>query len=131
MHLLRTETDYEQALAEAEALFQAEPGTPEGDRLEVIVLLIEDYERRHHPVPPPDPIAALLYAMESRGLSPRDLEPYLRSGGRVAAVLDRERRLTLPMIRRLHAGLNLPAEILIQPYPLKSGAAARVDRGVR
>jgi HTH-type transcriptional regulator / antitoxin HigA len=120
---VRTEADYEQSLAEIERLFAAQPGTPEADRLEVLVTLVEDYERRHHPVLPPDPIEALLYHMESRGLTRRDLEPYLGSRGRVDEILNRRRSLTIEMIRRLHQGLGLPADVLIQPYPLRREAA--------
>jgi HTH-type transcriptional regulator / antitoxin HigA len=116
---IRTEADYERVLAEIDALFQAQPDTPQGDRLEVLAVLVEEYERRHHPVLPPDPIEALLYHMESRGLTRRDLEPYVGSRSRVAEVLNRRRSLTIEMIRRLHAGLGIPAEILIQPYALE------------
>ncbi len=120
---IRDEADYEEALAEIERLFSAQPGTPEGDHLDVITTLVEAYERRHHPVLPPDPIEALLYHMESRGLTRRDLEPYLGSRARVAEILNRRRALTIDMIRRLHTGLGLPAEILIQPYALQERAA--------
>ncbi len=116
--LIKTESDYEQALKEIEALFHAQPNSPEGDRLEVLTLLVEAYERKHYPVPPPDPIEALLYHLESRGLTRRDLEPYLGSRARVAEILNRKRPLTLGTVRRLHQGLGIPAETLIQPYPL-------------
>jgi HTH-type transcriptional regulator/antitoxin HigA len=82
----------------------------------VLTTLVEIYESKHHPIPAPDPIEAILYMLESRGLTRRDLEPYIGSRARVAEVLNRRRRLTLSMIRRLHAGLGIPAEILIQPY---------------
>lgn len=120
---IRTEADYETALAEIEGSFAAEVDTPEGDRLEVLVTLVEAYERKHHPIPPPDPIEALQYHLESRGLTRRDLEPYLGSRARVAEILNRRRSLTIEMIRRLHEGLGLPAEILIRPYPLDRQAA--------
>jgi HTH-type transcriptional regulator / antitoxin HigA len=120
---IRSEHDYESALSEVEGLFESRPGTPEGDRLEVLVALVEAYERKHHPIPPPDPIEALLYHMESRGLTRRDLEPYLGSRARVAEVLNRRRSLTIEMIRRLHEGLGLPAEVLIRPYELQRKAA--------
>ena len=96
---------------------------PEADRLDVLTTLIEAYERKHHPISPPDPIEALLYHLESRGLTRRDLEPYLGGRTRVAEVLDRRRGLTIEMIRRLHEGLGLPAEILIRPYPLQRRSA--------
>ncbi len=120
---IKTDTDYRDALAEVERLFNAAPDTPEGDRLEVLVTLIQAYEARHYQVPLPDPIAAIEYHMESRGLTRRDLEPYIGSRGRVSEVLRRKRPLTVEMIRRLHAGLGVPAEVLIQPYELRSAAA--------
>lgn len=120
---IRTEADYDQALAEIETLLEAQPETPEGDRLELLTALVEVYERKRHPILPPDPIEALLYHMESRGLTRRDLEPYLGSRARVAEVLNRRRGLTIEMIRRLHQGLGLPAEVLIRPYPLHRKAA--------
>jgi len=118
IHPIRTEADYEAALAEIERLFDAAPHTPEGDRLEVLATLIEAYEEQHYSIPAPDPIEAIIYHMESRGLCRRDLEPYLGSRARVAEVLNRKRPLSLEMIRRLHTGLGLGAEILIQSYPL-------------
>ena len=92
--------------------------TPEGERLEVLATLVEAYEEQHYNIPAPDPIEAITYHMESRGLCRRDLEPYLGSRARVAEVLNRKRPLSLEMIRRLHTGLGIGAEILIQPYPL-------------
>lgn len=122
---LKTEMDHKEALAEIEKLFNAAPETPDGDRLDILTLLVEAYEEQHHAILPPDPIVALEYYMESRGLTRRDLEPYLGSRTRVAEVLNRRRGLTIEMIRRLHDGLGISAEVLIQPYPLRqrSGAA--------
>ena len=119
---IRTEADYEAALAEIEELFEAEPNTPDGDRLEVLSTLVEAYEEEHYPIPTPDPIEAIYYYMESRGLSRKDLEPYVGSRARVSEILNKKRPLSLPMIRRLHQGLGIPAEILIQPYPYKQVA---------
>jgi HTH-type transcriptional regulator/antitoxin HigA len=119
---IRTEADYEAALAEIEQLFEAVPHTPEGDRLEVLTMLVEAYEEKHHPIPLPDPIEAIFYYLESRGLSRRDLEPYLGSRARVSEVLNRKRPLSLEMIRRLNNGLKIPAEVLIQPYKHKQAA---------
>jgi HTH-type transcriptional regulator/antitoxin HigA len=113
---IRTEADYQAALAEIERLFEAAPNTPEGDRLDVLTTLVETYENQHYRISAPDPVEAILYYMESRGLSRCDLEPYLGSRARVAEVLNRRRPLSLEMIRRLHAGLGLPADLLIQPY---------------
>ena len=122
IHPIRTEADYEAALAEIERLFDAAPHTPEGDCLEVLATLVEAYEEQHYSLPTPDPIEAIKYYMESRGLCRRDLEPYLGSRARVAEVLNRKRPLSLEMIRRLHTGLGLEAEILIQSYPLATPA---------
>ena len=113
---LNTEADHDEALTEVDGLFDAKPGTPEGDRLDVLATLVEAYEERHHPIPPPDPVEAILHHMESQGLTRRDLEPILGSRGRVSEVLNRKRTLTLDMIRRLHTGLGIPAEVLVQPY---------------
>ncbi len=115
---IKTKADYRAALAEIERLFDAKRGTPEGDRLEVLVTLVEAYEARQQPIPLPDPIEAILYYMDSRGLTRADLEPYLGSRARVAEVLNRKRALSIDMIRRLHTGLGIPSEVLIQPYRL-------------
>jgi HTH-type transcriptional regulator/antitoxin HigA len=120
---IKTEADYEAALDEVEHLFDSTPNTPEGDRLEVLSTLIEAYEEKHYTIPSPDPIETILYYMESRGLSRRDLEPYIGSRARVSEVLNRRRPLTIYMIRKLHAGLGIPAEILILPYHLQESAA--------
>lgn len=120
---IKTEADYEAALDEVEHLFDSTPNTPEGDRLEVLTTLIEAYEEKHYPIPSPDPIETILYYMESRGLSRSDLELYIGSRARVSEVLNRKRPLTIYMIRKLHAGLGIPAEILIRPYPLQESAA--------
>jgi len=116
---IRNEEDYETALAEIEALWDAEPGTAEADRLEVLVTLVEAYEAVHYPIPSPDPIELILHVMEARGLTRRDLEPYLGSRARVSEVLNRRRPLSLEMIRKLQAGLGLPAGVLVQPYSLQ------------
>ncbi len=122
---IKTEADYEAALKEVERLFEAKSGTPEGDRLEVLTTLIEAYEDQHHPIPDPDPVEAIKYYMESRDLSRRDLEPYLGSRARVSEILNRQRPLSLEMIRRLNKGLGIPAEVLIRPYRVRGLRAAR------
>jgi HTH-type transcriptional regulator/antitoxin HigA len=119
---IRTKADYRTALKEAERLWEAEPGTPEGDRIEVLVTLIEAYEAAHLPVPPPDPIAAILFMMEQKGLTRRDLEPAIGSRARVSEVLNRKRPLTLPMVRALSRLLQIPADILVQDYPTRVAA---------
>jgi HTH-type transcriptional regulator/antitoxin HigA len=121
---IKTPADYETALAEIERLFDAVPETPEGDRLSVLAILVEAYEEEHFSIPAPDPVEAIKYYMESRGLTRRDLEPYLGSRARVAEVLNRKRPLSLEMIRQLHTGLGIPAEILVQPYSLAEQRAS-------
>lgn len=112
---IKTDGDYQASLGEIERLWDAAPGTLEGDRLEVLATLVEAYEEKHHAIALPDPIEAIRYYMESRGLTRRDLEPYIGSRARVSEVLNRKRPLSLEMMRRLHAGLGIPAEVLIQP----------------
>ena len=112
---IRTDADYRAALAEVSPLFDLdfEPGTPEGDHLDVLVTLIEAYEARHFPVAAPDPIEAIKFRMEQQGLTPKDLEPMIGRRNRVYEVLNRKRPLTMAMVRRLHAQLGIPADILI------------------
>lgn len=112
---LKTEADYDAALEEIEALMDAEPNTPECDKLDVLATLVEVYESAHYALPPPDPIDALAYYLESRRLSRKALEPYIGTRARVSEIMNRKRPLTLPMIRRLEAGTGIPASILIQP----------------
>ncbi len=114
VHLIRTETEYKAALARAEQLMEAEAGTPQGDELEHLAMVIEAYEDKHHPIELPDPIAAIQFRMEQEGLTNKDLAPYIGSSGKVSEVLSGERDLTLSMIRALHKHLGIPAEVLIQ-----------------
>ena len=116
---IRTDEDYEAALAEIDRLFDADANTPDGDRLDVLVTLVRAYEDRRYRLPPPHPIEAIEYYMESRGLSRRDLEPFIGTRARVSEVLNRRRPLTLRMIRNLEEGLGIPSEILIRPYELQ------------
>jgi HTH-type transcriptional regulator/antitoxin HigA len=120
---IKTKVDHRAALKEIERLMDARPGTAAGDRLEVLTTLVDRYESDHEPIEPPDPIDALVYHMESRGLSRRDLEPYLGSRARVAEVLNRRRALTIEMIRKLHDGLGMSADVLIRPYGTRGSAA--------
>ena len=115
---MQNDEDLEAALKEIELLWDAEPGSPEADRLDVLITLAERYEEEHHPIDPPDPIELLLHVMDARGLTRRDLQPYLGGRARVSEILNRRRPLTLAMIRRLQDGLGLPADVLIQPYRL-------------
>jgi HTH-type transcriptional regulator/antitoxin HigA len=110
---IKSERDHRRALKEIERLMDAKPNTPEGDRLDVLATLVEAWEEKHHTIEPPDPVAAIQFAMDQRGLSRRDLEPLIGSRARVAEVLNHKRNLTLPMIRRLHRHLGIPAEALI------------------
>src|SRR6266496_5006187 len=115
---IRTEQDYDAALKEIEKLFDAELGTEEGDRLEILSTLVEAYEDARYDIPAPDPIEAINYFMESRGLTRADLEPYIGSRARVSEILNRKRPLTLSMIQRLHIALGIPAEMLVKPYKI-------------
>jgi len=119
---LHSEMDYDAALAELEALWSAPEDSPEADRLEVLAMLVGAYEQTHFPIDAPDPVAFLEYVMESRGLTRKDLEPYIGPRGRVSDIMNRVRPLSLEMIRRLSAGLGIPAEVLIQDYPLRNVA---------
>ena len=112
---IRSEADYEGALAEVERLWGARSGTPEGDRLDVLATLIDAYESAHHPIDPPDPIEAIKFRMEQQGLTRKDLEGVLGTRTRVAEVLNRRRGLSINMIRRLHDKLGISAEVLIRP----------------
>src|SRR5215211_4381095 len=120
---IKTEADYLAALQRVDALMQAQPNTLEGDDLDILTTLIAAYEEQHYPILPPDPVEALMYWMETRDLTRRDLEHLLGSRARVAEILNRRRRLSLEMIRRLHSELGIPAEILIQPYSTSKAAA--------
>jgi HTH-type transcriptional regulator/antitoxin HigA len=110
---IRNEQDYEEALAEITMLFPAEEGTEEFDKLDVLTTLVDAYESRFHPILPPDPVSAIEYEAEKRGLTRKDLEQYIGGSGRVSEVLNRKRPLTITMIRNLRRGLGIPADILI------------------
>jgi len=113
---IRSAADYRKALKEVDSLMAAKKDTADGDRLDVLATLIEVYETEHFPIDAPDPIAAIVFMMEQKGLTRRDLEPAIGGRGRVAEILNRKRPLTLPMIRALSALLSLPADVLIQSY---------------
>jgi len=112
---IRTEADYDAALAEVERLWGAKSGTPDGDRLDVLATLIEVYEAKNYPMDPPDPIEAIRFRMEQQGLTRKDLEPMIGPRNRVADVLNRKRGLSIEMIRKLHDHLGISAEVLIRP----------------
>jgi HTH-type transcriptional regulator/antitoxin HigA len=111
---VKTKRDYRRALKEIEGLMSAKHGTPEGDRLDVLVTLVEAWEAKHYPIDLPDPVEAIRFHMESHGLEPKDLIPFIGSRNRVYEVLNRKRPLTLKMVWRLHTGLGIPAESLIK-----------------
>lgn len=111
---IKTRRDHRRALKEIEGLMTAKRGTPEGDRLDVLVTLVEAWEAKHYPLDLPDPIEAIKYHMDQGGLEPRDLIPFIGGRNRVHEVLNRKRPLTLKMIWRLHEGLGIPAGSLIK-----------------
>lgn len=111
---IKTDADYRAALKEIESLMMAETDTPEGERLDVLVTLVEAYENRHFPLDLPDPVEAIKFRMDQMGLSPKDLEPMIGRLNRVYEVLNHKRPLTLKMIWKLHRGLGIPAESLIK-----------------
>lgn len=117
---IRNEADYEAAIAELDCLWGAEPNTSEGDKLDVLITLIEAYELETDPIGPPDPIEALLHYLERLELTPIALTPYIGNEAAVMAVLERRLPLSLDMIRRLHEGLDIPADVLIQEYQLET-----------
>ncbi len=112
---IHTDADYKATLKEISSLMEADPelGTPDGDRLDVLTTLVQAFEAKHFPIAAPDPVEAIKFRMEQSGLSVKDLEPLIGKPNRVYEVLNRRRPLTLAMIRRLHHGLGIPAEVLI------------------
>lgn len=113
---IRTDEDYKAALKVVSSLVDTdpEPGTPEGDRLDILSILVQAYEAKNFPMDLPDPVEAIKFRMEQKGLQPKDLEPMIGRLNRVYEILNRKRPLTMPMVRRLHAGLGIPAESLIR-----------------
>jgi len=111
---IKTDADYRTALKEVESLMWAGPDSPEGEKLDVLVILIEAYEARHFPMDLPDPVEAIKFEMERKGLTVKDLEPMIGKSNRVYEILNHKRSLTLKMIWRLHKGLGIPAESLIK-----------------
>ena len=122
IHLIRTKADYRAALKRIEVLWDAPMKSPEADELEVLSLLVEAYEKEHITMPQVDPVSLLLHVMEARELTRKDLQPFIGTRARVAEVLNRVRPLSLEMIRRLAAGLDLPADLLIAGYALREVA---------
>ena len=119
---IKSEADYRRALREIDRLMDARKNTTEGDRLDVLATLVQAWEEKHHRIDAPDPVEAILFAMDQRGLTRRDLESLIGTRARVAEVLNRKRRLTLAMIRRLHEALGIPADVLIREPRSKPAA---------
>jgi len=110
---IRNDDDLQAAFARLSDIYQAPAGTPEADEMEVLAALIEAYENQHYPIAPPDPVDAIGFRMEQQGLTAKDLEPFIGSSGRVSDIMNRKRGLSLAMIKRLHAGLQIPYESLL------------------
>jgi HTH-type transcriptional regulator / antitoxin HigA len=117
---IKSPEDYQTALAGLEAIWEAEPGTPESDELDVPAILVDAYEEEHFPIDPPDPIEAIKFRMEQMGLEDTDLESAIGPPEKVSEVLSRRIGLDLDMIRKLNQRLGIPAEILIAGYSLDS-----------
>jgi len=123
--VIKTEADYEAALARIERIFDAKPGTGKGDELELLLLLVEKYEDKAFPIDLPDPITAIRFRMAQQKLKRKDLQPYLGGKSKVSEVLNGQRELSLTMIRKLVAGLGIPAEVLLQTPGAKLESPAR------
>ena len=113
IHPIKTEDDYGDAMQRIDTLMDALPGTEEGDELDVLATLVEAYERNHFPIDPPDPVEAILFRMEQMGIDRKALEPFLGGRSRVSEVLNRKRKLSMSQVRKLHDGLNIPLENLV------------------
>jgi len=113
---IKTKADYQQALKRLELIFDAKKGTPEGDELEILGILIDHYEVRHFPVDLPDPVEAIKFRMEQLGYTQNDLAKLLGHKGRASEILSRKRKLSIEMIRQLHTSMNIPADVLLQAY---------------
>jgi HTH-type transcriptional regulator/antitoxin HigA len=115
---IKTEVDYREALKRLEDIFDEKLGTPESDELEILGLMVDDYENKHYPIEAPDPIEAIKIRMEEMHLRQIDLIPEIGGKSRVSEILNRKRRLTVEMIRKLATRLNLSANLLIKDYQL-------------
>lgn len=113
---IKTKKDYELAMTRLETLFNAKKGTPKGDELEVLSLLVEKYEDEHFPIDLPDPIEAIKFRMEQQGLTQTDLAEVVGQKSRASEILNRKRKLSLEMIRQLHSNWHIPTEVLVQAY---------------
>jgi HTH-type transcriptional regulator/antitoxin HigA len=122
---IKTKDDHRAALDRIEELWNAEPNTPEGDELEVLATLVDAFEEAHYPIETPDPVEAIRFRMEQQGLEDKDLVAFLGQRSRVTEVMNRQRRLSISMIRKLHEGLKIPLECLVKEYPL-AGSSVKV-----
>jgi len=113
---IRNEKDYKKALERLEVIFDAKQGTKEGDELEILAILIDNYESENFPIEMPDPISAINFRMEQMGLKQKDLVEMIGFKSRVSEIMNRKRKLTLDMIRKLNTQLRIPTEVLIQDY---------------
>ena len=120
IHPIKTESDYDSALDEIERLWGTPEDTLEGDHLDVLLVLVENYESKQYPIDPPDPVEAIKFRMEQMNITRKDLEKIIGSRGRVSEIFSRKRTLTLPMIRRLHNTLHIPLESLVYESRLRS-----------
>lgn len=119
---IKTDADYRAALNDIENLMMAEPDTIEGEKLDILVTLVEAYEAKHFPMDLPDPVEAIKFEMERKGLTVKDLEPMIGKSNRVYEILNHKRSLTLKMIWKLHEGLGIPAESLIKPPQVRASS---------
>ena len=117
---IHSEKDYDAMLARIESLFDAEPGTAESDELDVLFLIVEDYESKRYPIEPLDPVDFIKYTMELRGEGQKELSKLLNSRSRASEILNRKRPLTLDQIRTISRAWNVPAEAMIQEYELSA-----------
>jgi len=113
---IRNEADYQKALERLELIFDAKRGTPEGDELEILAIVVDNYENEHFPIGMPDPISAIKFRMEQMGMKQKDLVEMVGFKSRVSEIMNNKRKLTLDMIRKLSANLHIPTEVLIQEY---------------
>lgn len=116
---IKTLVDHQQALHRIEQLWDAKPNTPQGDELEIIITLAHSFEDHYFPIESPDPIEAIKFRMDQQGLVDADLVPYLGQRSRVSEVLNKKRKLSITMIRKLNQGLNIPLNCLISEYQLQ------------
>lgn len=125
VHPIRTEEDHDAAVARIAELMGAAEGTPESDELDVLATLVDAWESEHHPIDPPDPIAAIQFRMEQQGLTRKDLEPLIGSRARVSEVLTGRRELTIEMVRKVRSGLGISADLLIGPHRARQASQGR------